>query len=533
MGRGVEPAGRRDRASRLVASRRPVRYPVGRDLQQPERPAPRFGLRGWRRRGEDRRRACRERASARAAGHRSAIRPRCVSSRRKCPASGSARGSLSNKPRRASPRRGSQATETLLESPFYRLVPDAKTGGIASLVHVASGKELIAAGQNRTLCQTVYFDGQERLLDNVRRRAAGRRTGLRAASHFGHGAGHDRREPRDRLRPTRPGRFRSARREAASGKEERLCHVFPLLGKDATLRAASSGAVVRPRPQPAGDLLPGADTRRFAVQEFVNVARDDLVGNARPARCFRLAARPRPDYDRGPGQRPEPPRGAPRSGRPDAVPLPLQPAGQRGWLPRCRGGRFCSLGGHATEVENRPARGAGHRRSQDRSRRRSGGRHVSQTGGRPAGRRHGAEGLGDRRARRTLADRGELDLARPLRPTSWNATRRRLRSATVRSKWNSGRTATPRCGWCREAGGNRQRTVSAALAERNETLQPCGARHGSHAFHPDRRISGGRQDDHDRAAGQDVSRSGLEGRHRHERSSDRSGGHPRLAGGGV
>jgi hypothetical protein len=43
-------------------------------------------------------------------------------------------------------------------------------------------------------------------------------------------------------------------------------------GDGATLRIASAGAVFRPRPQPQGDLLPGADPRRFAVQEFVNVS---------------------------------------------------------------------------------------------------------------------------------------------------------------------------------------------------------------------------------------------------------------------
>ena len=37
-------------------------------------------------------------------------------------------------------------------------------------------------------------------------------------------------------------------------------------------RFETTGAVIRPRPQPEGDLLPGADTRRFAVQGFVDVS---------------------------------------------------------------------------------------------------------------------------------------------------------------------------------------------------------------------------------------------------------------------
>jgi hypothetical protein len=189
-------------------------------------------------------------------------------------------------PREPAPRL--KATESLLESPFYRLVPDTKTGGIASLVHVASGKELIAAGQNRTLCQTVYFDGQEHLLDDVRVEP------LDIGPVFA----------RFRISGTTPGMtvenlvtvytqldrvdFDLRVEKQPSGKQERLCHVFPLVGKDATLRAASSGAVVRPRPQPAGDLLPGADTRRFAVQEFVSVARDDLSVTLVPHDAFVL-----------------------------------------------------------------------------------------------------------------------------------------------------------------------------------------------------------------------------------------------------
>jgi len=181
-----------------------------------------------------------------------------------------------------------KATETLLESPFYRLVPDAKTGGAASLVPVASGKELLAAGQHRTLCQTVYFDGQEHLLENVhveplaagpvfaQLRISGTAPGLTVENRVTVHAQLDRVDFDVRIE------------KQPLGKEERLCHVFPLLGQDAALRAASSGAVVRPRPQPAGDLLPGADTRRFAVQEFINVAHDDISVTLVPHDAFAL-----------------------------------------------------------------------------------------------------------------------------------------------------------------------------------------------------------------------------------------------------
>jgi hypothetical protein len=181
-----------------------------------------------------------------------------------------------------------RATESLLESPFYRLVPDAKTGGIASLVHVPSGRELIIADAGRSLCQTVYFDGQEHLLGEVRVepvavgpvfariRMTGTATGMTVENLVTVYAELDRVD------------FDVRVTKQPCGDQERLCHMFPLVAKDATVRAASGGAVVRPRPQPAGDLLPGADTKRFAVQEFVNVACDDLSVTLVPHDAFVL-----------------------------------------------------------------------------------------------------------------------------------------------------------------------------------------------------------------------------------------------------
>jgi len=181
-----------------------------------------------------------------------------------------------------------KSSETLLESPFYRVVPDAKTGGIASLVHLASGKELIALGQKRTLCQTVYFDGREHLLSNVqvqpladgpvfgRLRISGTAPGLSVENLVTVYAELDRVD------------FDVGVRKQPSGNEERLCHMFPLFGQEAVLRAAASGAVVRPRPQLVGDLLPGADSRRFAVQEFIHVSLDDLAVTLVPHDAFVL-----------------------------------------------------------------------------------------------------------------------------------------------------------------------------------------------------------------------------------------------------
>jgi alpha-mannosidase len=147
---------------------------------------------------------------------------------------------------------------------------------------------LLAAGQSRTLCQTVYFDGQEHRLDQVRieplaagpvfarLRITGVTTGLTVENLVTVYAELDRVD--FELRVTKQ----------PSANQERLCQVFPLLGRDTTLRAASSGAVVRPRPQPAGDLLPGADAKRFAVQEFVDVATADFSVTLVPHDAFAL-----------------------------------------------------------------------------------------------------------------------------------------------------------------------------------------------------------------------------------------------------
>ena len=58
-------------------------------------------------------------------------------------------------------------TANTVESPYYRLAVDPVSGGVASLVHKASGCELVTPDQSRTLCQTVFDDGQEHTLKEV------------------------------------------------------------------------------------------------------------------------------------------------------------------------------------------------------------------------------------------------------------------------------------------------------------------------------------------------------------------------------
>jgi len=164
-----------------------------------------------------------------------------------------------------------------LESPFYRLSIDSRTGGVASLVHKTAGRELCTPG-SQGLGQTVFFDGKEHTLENVkseviaegpvlaRMKVTGMVQGIEVTNLVTVYAELD--QVDFDLRVHKP----------VTTQEQRLCHVFPVLSDGAQLRIDTPGAVLRPRPQPAGDLLPGADTRRFAVQGFVDATAPNGTG---------------------------------------------------------------------------------------------------------------------------------------------------------------------------------------------------------------------------------------------------------------
>ncbi|MCS7304799.1 MAG: hypothetical protein NZ602_06805 [Thermoguttaceae bacterium] len=173
------------------------------------------------------------------------------------------------------------ATPEKLEGPFYRAMVDRKTGGLASLFHKPTGKELLPPTKenqpHRSLCQSVYFDGQEHTLQDVavqvistgpvlaRLRIAGRLAEIKLATYVTLYAELDQVD------------FELQVHKPLTTKENRFCQVFPLLGEGANLRVATTGAVIRPFTQPQGDLVPGADTRRFAVQEYVDCFTDSLA----------------------------------------------------------------------------------------------------------------------------------------------------------------------------------------------------------------------------------------------------------------
>jgi len=164
-----------------------------------------------------------------------------------------------------------------LEGPFYRVRVDLKNGGLASLIHKPTGQELVLGASGRSLCQTVFHNGREHTLTNIEchaqfdgctgeLRVTGRAGELRVTNTLALYAALDRVDFDLRLE------------KAPTTNEQRLLHCFPVSDGAGDLRLETPAAVVRPRPQPDGDLLPGADARRFAVQGFVDVSPPGRIG---------------------------------------------------------------------------------------------------------------------------------------------------------------------------------------------------------------------------------------------------------------
>lgn len=163
------------------------------------------------------------------------------------------------------------ATPTSLDGPFYRLAVDRRTGGLASLVHKPTGRQLLVPGP-RALGETVYFDGREAPVADVESdvETAGP---VLARLHVSYRTG-----------PARTDLYVTLYADVdrvdldyrvvkdPSPLEERLVHVFPIAAPGARLRLDTTGAVVRPRPAPEGDLVAGASRRRFAIQGFVDIS---------------------------------------------------------------------------------------------------------------------------------------------------------------------------------------------------------------------------------------------------------------------
>ena len=165
-----------------------------------------------------------------------------------------------------------RATPTELDGPYYRLRVDSTTGGIGSLVYKSTGRELLVPGSGYTIGQTVFFDGREHILSNVkseveaigpvlaRIKITGSTEGIEIATHVTIYAELDRVDFDIRIH------------KPVTTREQRLTQMFPVLAPGAVERIETMGAVERPEFQPDGDLLPGADPKRFVVQGFVDAS---------------------------------------------------------------------------------------------------------------------------------------------------------------------------------------------------------------------------------------------------------------------
>jgi hypothetical protein len=169
------------------------------------------------------------------------------------------------------------ASSLELEGPFYRLRIDPQTGGIGSLIQKSTNTELRVPGQ-RAIGQTVFFDGQEHLLSDVhsevvaegpvlaRLRVSGTTEGIAVTTLVTLYAELDRVD------------LDIAIHKPVTLQEQRLTQFFPVVREGAVERMETTGAVEKPFPQPVGDLLPGANPKQFAVQNFVDVSSPDGDG---------------------------------------------------------------------------------------------------------------------------------------------------------------------------------------------------------------------------------------------------------------
>ena len=156
-----------------------------------------------------------------------------------------------------------------IESPFYRLQVDPPTGGIVSALDKRTGKELVAPG--KALAQTLFFNGQEHRLQDIhtqvlaqgpvlaRLRVTGTTQGMQVTNTITLYAQLDRMD------------FDVQVHKPVTSEEQRLIQIFPfqIAGQE---RIETTGAVIRPKWKPSGDLLPGADPNRFVVQGFVDIS---------------------------------------------------------------------------------------------------------------------------------------------------------------------------------------------------------------------------------------------------------------------
>ncbi len=165
-----------------------------------------------------------------------------------------------------------RATDRELESPYYSLTVDPATGGISNLVWKATGRQLLKSSQGRTVGQTLFFDGQDHPLEDVKSEVVSTGPVLARLKIVGRTAGIDLTTFVTVYADLDQVDFDMRVKKPLSSQEQRLTHIFPVIPSGAMLRIETTGAVVRPQMQPAGDMLPGSDLRRLVVQGFVDAS---------------------------------------------------------------------------------------------------------------------------------------------------------------------------------------------------------------------------------------------------------------------
>lgn len=169
------------------------------------------------------------------------------------------------------PQSALKASPWQLESPAYVVKIDPKTGAVASLFDKRLQRELVIPGPH-ALGETVFFDGREHVVSDVHSEVVASGpilAGVKVTSAIG--------DIRLTNYITLNGVFDQVAfvfgiHKPVTAAEQRLVHVFPVVAPGATLNIETTGAVLRPYPAPAGDLLPGADPNRLVVQGFVDAS---------------------------------------------------------------------------------------------------------------------------------------------------------------------------------------------------------------------------------------------------------------------
>jgi hypothetical protein len=161
-----------------------------------------------------------------------------------------------------------QATSTVLDGPFYRVEVDRKAGGVTRLVHKPSGRQLVS--RREALARTVYNDGRDHPIKNIRTRLESVGPVLARLSFSGSGGGVKTTTFVTLYAELDRVDFDVRVHRSMTTREDGLFQYFPVLDAKGVIRLDTTGAVIRPHRKPQGDLLAGADLRRFAVQGFVN-----------------------------------------------------------------------------------------------------------------------------------------------------------------------------------------------------------------------------------------------------------------------